>query len=118
MQDNSTPPAEAARQPGADELQDLQKRRADLLPKMAGMLKRNAPIEISNTACHVCGRRFSLRLEVEGKGRSEDAGVFRIHMACKHCQWNVVFYGYLHRDGRYGLDGRQRSADRFFDERR
>ncbi len=116
MQHNSAQPAETARQPEADELADLNRRRSDILAKMAAMIKRNTPIEISNTACHVCGRRFSLRFEAEAKGRTENASVFRIHMACQHCRWNAVFYGYLHRDGRHGLHVRQLSADRFFAE--
>lgn len=117
MQHNSAHPAEAARKPGADELADLSKRRGDILAKMAAMIKRNSPIEISNTTCHVCGRRFSLRFEMEAKGRTENASVFHIYMACHHCRWNAVFYGYLHKDGRYGLDVQQLSADLFFAER-
>lgn len=105
---------ELPRQPGIDELDDLNNRRSDILPKMSGMINRNATFEISNTACHVCGSRFSMHFKVEVKQHTEDANVFRFNMACQHCQWNVVFYGYLHKDGRNGLDARQVSADRFF----
>ena len=102
---------------GIEELDDLNSRRSDILPKMSGMIKRKATIEVNNTVCHVCGSRFSMRFEVEAKGRTEDASVFRINMECKHCQWNAVFYGYIHKDGRNGIDTQHLSADRFFAER-
>jgi hypothetical protein len=117
MSHNSPNPKQGARQPGAEKLDDLNNRRDDIVLKMSAMLRRNSTIEIANTVCHVCGRRFSLRFEVETKGRTENASVFRIRMQCQHCQWNAVFYGYLHKDGRYGLDVQQLSADRFFAER-
>ncbi len=116
MQHNASHPKEESRQPGVDELEELNNRRGDIPAKMSGMLRRNSTIEVANTACHVCGRRFSLRFEVEAKGRTENASVFRISMQCQHCQWNATFYGYIHKDGRYGLDVQQLSADRFFAE--
>lgn len=118
MQHNSSDIKKAlTRQLDIGELDDLNNRRSDILPKMLGMIKRNATIEVNNTACHVCSGRFSMRFEVEAKGRTENASVFRINMECKHCQWNAVFYGYMHKDGRNGLDAQQLSADRFFTDR-
>ncbi len=98
-------------------LHDLNNRRSDIHSKMAGMMKRSATIEINHTRCHLCGGRFSMRFEVEAKGRTETAGVFLINMSCSHCQWNAAFYGYLHQDGRYGLLSRHVSADHFFSSR-
>ncbi len=99
---------------GAGALDDLDNRRSDIFPKMSGMIKRNISFEASNAACHICGGRFSMRFEVEAKGRSDQASVFRFTMACSHCSWNGAFYGYLHEDGRNGLTGQPLAADRFF----
>lgn len=88
--------------------------RDDIIPKLQGVIRRDNTLEASNAACHVCGRRFSMRFEIEAKGRSENASVFRITMECKHCRWNAVFYGYVHQDGRCGLDAGYLPADLFF----
>jgi glyceraldehyde 3-phosphate dehydrogenase len=85
-----------------------------VIPKLQGIIRRDNTLEASNAACHVCDRRFSMRFEIEAKGRSESASVFRITMACKHCHWNAVFYGYVHQDGRCGLYPGYLSADLFF----
>ncbi len=92
----------------------LNNRRDDIRTKMTGMMTRSATLEINHTHCHLCGGRFSMRFEVEARGRTETAGVFLINMSCSHCQWDAAFYGYLHQDGRYGLFPRHVSADHFF----
>ena len=104
----------SARHLDREALSDLIKHRSDIFPKMSGMLKRNATIEISHTACHLCGRRFAMRCEVEAKGRTEQASVFLFNMVCEHCRWDAAFYGYIHKNGHYGLDSKHVSADQFF----
>lgn len=91
--------------------------RDDIIPKMLGMIKRDNTMEASNASCHACGRRFSMRFEIEAKGRSKDASVFRITMECKHCQWNAFFYGYVHKDGRHGLHPQYLPDTLFFSNR-
>jgi hypothetical protein len=107
-------PEEPFRHLEIEALVSLDSHRGDIIPKLQGIIRRDNTLEASNAACHVCDRRFSMRFEIEAKGRSESASVFRITMACKHCHWNAVFYGYVHQDGRCGLYPGYLSADLFF----